>query len=385
MSLIGRRTLLAASAVVLLALAQAFAVADDDRHETATQVLGSDQFVAGGEVTVDRPVAGDLVASGGQIDIDAAVAGDALVFGGQVRLSGDVGGSYIGAGGQTMIDGRVGRNLRVVGGRVELGPRAEVAGNVAVGGGQLRLRGAVRGQVLAGGGRVLIDGPVDGDVVVGGGEVELGPNARIAGQLRYRSGEPLRQDPQAQVAGGIERLPLPAGHEAPAEGGAFMGAAAALAGLLWTLGLVALAGLLIGVMPGFSGTVSRTLRERPGASLLLGFVVLVCAPVAAVLLFVTVIGVPLGLVALAAYGALLPLAYVAAAVALGDWALQRWQPQRAGRGAMRFVAAALVLLALSLLGWIPLLGGLIGLAALLAGLGALLLQFDRGRAAAAHT
>ena len=50
---------------------------------------------------------------------------------------------------------------------------------------------------------------------------------------------------------------------------------------------------------------------------------------------------------------------------------------------MRFAAAALVLLALALLGWIPLLGALLGLGVLLAGLGALLLQIDRPRAVAA--
>jgi cytoskeletal protein CcmA (bactofilin family) len=371
--------------VCVLLLACGAALPDDDRREVVTQKLGGDTFVAGGEVTVASPVEGDLLVTGGSVDVDAPVAGDVLAFGGQVRLNGDVAGSVVGAAGQTTIDGRVGRNLRLAGGRVELGPRSEIGGNVSVGTGQLRLRGSVRGQVLAGGGRLLIDGPVGGDVVVGGGEIELGPNARIAGQLRYRSGEPLRQDPQAQVAGGIERLARPGGQDSRFAGGRFMGAAAALAGLLWTLGLVAVAGLLIAAMPGFSGIVSRTLRERPGASLLLGFVVLVCVPVAAVLLFVTVIGVPLGLVALALYGALLPLAYVAGAVALGDWALLRWQPQRVGRAAARFVAAALVLLALALLGWIPLLGALTGLAVLLAGLGALLMQFGRGPAAGVGT
>ncbi len=58
----------------------------------------------------------------------------------------------------------------------------------------------------AAGGRVLIDGPVGGDVLAASGQVELGPTARIAGTLRYRSGDTLRQDPAAQVLGGAVQM-----------------------------------------------------------------------------------------------------------------------------------------------------------------------------------
>jgi hypothetical protein len=362
-----------------LLLACGGVLADNERREVATQVLGGDRFIAGGEVTVGRPVDGDLAVTGGDVDVDTAVAGDMFALGGKLRVGGDVGGSVAAAAGQMTIDGKVGRNLRIAGGRVELEQRSEIAGNLSVGGGRVRLRGKVHGHVLAGGGRVLIDGPVGGDVVVGGGEVELGPNARIAGQLRYRSGKPLRQDPDAQVSGGIEQLPPPANHERRTK--AWHGAGAAAAGLLWTLGLVAMAGLLVGLFPNFCGAVARTLREHPGASLLLGFALLVCVPVGVVLLFVTVIGVPLGLVALALYGAMLPVAYVGAALAVGEWWLRRWQPQRAERSTMRFASAAVVLLALSLLAFIPVLGSLVGFLVMLAGLGALLLQVRRSTAA----
>jgi len=338
---------------------------DDQRREVVTQVLGGDHFIAGGEVTVGRPVNGDLVVTGGDVDVATAVAGDVFALGGKLRVRGDVGGSIAAATGQMTTDGKVGRNLRIAGGRVGLEQRSEIAGNLSVSGGQVRLRGSVHGQVLAGGGTVLIEGPVGGDVVVGGGEVELGPNVRIAGQLRYCSAKPLRQDPDAQVRGGVEQIPALANHHEQRVK-AWHGARTAAAGLPWTRGLVAMAGLLVGLLPDFCGAVARTLRERPGASLLLGFAVLIC--------------VPLGLVALALYGALLPVAYVCAGLALVEWGLRRWQSQRAERPATRFAAAA-VLLALSLLAFIPMPGALVGFVVTLAGMGALLLQFRRPTAA----
>lgn len=344
----------------------------------AEQRLGRDLFIAGGSVTVSQPVSGDLFAGGGSVDVDAAVAGDALATGGKVRIGAEVEHSVFAFGGQLSVNGKVGRNLRMVGGQVELGPRAEVAGNVSAAGGQVRLYGRVGGHVQSAGGRLLIDGPVGGDVFATSGEVELGPNARIGGKLRYRSSEALRQDPQAQVAGGVEKL-LPAIGAASAppmrEHAERRGAGSI--GWVWTIGLMVLAAVLLAALPRFQTLVARTLREQPGLSLLLGFVLLVCVPVATVLLFITLIGIPLGLFLLATYLALLPLAYVSAGIGLGDWALQRWQPARSDRLRWRIAAAATALLALALLGGLPWLGGLIAFATLLAGLGALLLQLRR--------
>ena len=365
----------------LCAFGLAFASAEggDKGTTRAIQRLGDDVFIAGGSVIVNQPVAGDLIVAGGNIDVDEAVAGDAVAAGGKVRLGFGVGQSVYAAAGQLTISDKVGRNARVAGGQVEFGPKSEIVGNVSAVGGQVRLYGAVKGYVQIAGGRALIDGPVAGDVIATSGHVELGPHARIAGKLRYRSREVLSQDPAAQVAGGIEKMPGLVGlgdDERRAMERARHRAAGVLGGV-WTLGLIALAGVLLAVLPGFFAAVARTLRERPGASLLLGFVFLVCVPVAAVILFITLIGAPLGAVGLACYAALLPLAYVSAAIGLGDWALRRWLPQRAATVPVRIGATAATLMALYLLSWIPGLGALVGFLALLAGLGALLLQTRR--------
>jgi cytoskeletal protein CcmA (bactofilin family) len=342
--------------------------------------VGGDVFIGGGSVTVHERAGGDLFAACGVVDVDAAVGGDAVVAGGKVRIGGDVGQSVYAAGGQANINGKVGRNLRVAGGQVELGPKAEVSGNVSVAGGQVRLYGAVRGHVQAAGGRLLIDAPVTGDVLATSGHVELGPRARIGGKLRYRSGEALHQDPAAQVSGGIEQLTPAWGRDAasqPAREPAVERHGIGAIGWIWTAGLVVLAALWLALAPDTSARLGRAVRERTGFSLLLGFVWLVCVPVLALVLLLTIIGIPLALFVAALYLAVLPLAYVAAAVGLGDWALTRWQAARAATWGWRLGAAALALALLNVLGGVPWLGALLGFAVLLAGLGAMLLQWRR--------
>ena len=362
--------------------------AEDAKPAASAAGLAADTFVFGGSVRIDKPVAGDLIAAGGNVDVDAPVGGDAVMTGGNLRVTAKVGQSVYAAGGRLILDAPIGRNLRVAGGQVDIGPMATVAGNVTVGGGQVSLNGPVKGSISVGGGRVLIDAPVEGDVVANAGQLTLGPNARLAGKLRYRSGDELVRDPAAQVAGTIEHLPLPGraasgaqwhergwdGHRSERSVGP---------GWFWTLGLMAIAAVLIAALPVTSARVVRTLTTRWAWSLLLGFIALVCIPVAALILLITIIGIPLGLLAVLLYLALLLVGYVASGMALGQWALARWKADAAGRTGWRIAAAMLAVLALALLGSVPYLGGLVALAAVLAGIGAIAMQLVPGQALSA--
>ena len=352
---------------LVLATALTGALADERSEHLVLRQQGADTFVAGGSARLSEPVKGDLVAAGGELLLAAQVAGDQIAFGGKLRFDGAVGQDLYAAGGQVALEGSVARNARVAGGEVSLGPRARVAGNVSLAGGDIKVLGAIGGYLQAAGGRVLIDGRVDGDVEAATGALELGPNARIGGRLRYRGGVPLKQDPAAQVQGGIERLEMPVRRvaersPAPAAFG------------VWTLGLMAMATVLVAVVPGFFGRVAEAARARFGWSVLAGFLALAAVPLAALILLVTVIGVPLALLALLAYFALLLTGYVAAGIALGDAVLRRWLAARAAHRGWRALFAALGVLVIGLVALIPWLGGLVALVALVTGMGALLLQ-----------
>lgn len=246
-------------------------------------------------------------------------------------------------GGQLSVHASVARNARIAGGQVAFGSTSQVAGNVLVAGGDVRVDGAVKGYVRAAGGKVLINDPIGGDVVATAGKVELGPNARIAGQLRYASREEITQDAGAQVLGGVQRLQLESGKPGAEHAGRSF---ASGAGWVWSVGLMILAAVLAGTLPGFSAGVGRALGTRVWMSLLLGFVALVCVPVAALILALSLIGLPLALLALASYLAMLLLGYVSAGIGLGSWVLARLQSDRAEARWWRIGAAALGVLAI---------------------------------------
>ncbi|MGE3376578.1 MAG: polymer-forming cytoskeletal protein [Vicinamibacteria bacterium] len=356
----------------LAAALAAPAIADErEEHRLYLRQQGSDTFVAGDSARVGEPVAGDLVAAGGELRIEAPVAGDLVAIGGTLRVEGGVRQNLYAGGGQVALEGEVARNARVAGGSVSVGPRARIGGNASLAGGRVEVLGSVDGYLQAAGGRVYLDGKVAGDVTSAAGELELGPNARVGGRLTYRGGAPLVQHPQAQVAGGIERLEMEV-HRARAR----EAAPRAVFGF-WTLGLMANAAVLVLALPGFLGRVAEAARRRFGWSLLWGFLALAAIPLGIVVLLVTVIGVPLALGALLLYFVLLLAGYVAAGIALGEAVLASWWASRAARRGWRALFAALGVLAIGLAALVPWLGALVAFLALIAGMGAILMTLTQ--------
>jgi hypothetical protein len=87
------------------------------------------------------------------------------------------------------------------------------------------------------------------------------------------------------------------------------------------------------------------------------------------LLMVTIIGIPIALVALMAYGILLLVGYVWLAVVVGGMLLDRVKPQVAALAMWRAVAAVLAVLVIALVARVPYLGGWAQFAVLVLGVG----------------
>jgi len=303
-----------------------------------------------------------------------------VVVGGDVRLRAPVGSDVYAAGGTVTIESSVGGNARIAGGNAEIQGTGSVTGNLSIAGGDVVILGPVKGNVQAAGGNVLIDSEVGGDVSAATGTLELGPNARIAGKLKYKGPDEIRRHPDAQIAGGIEKEVR--ARETRRRVETTDHRSFSLGGWLWTLGLIGLAALLAAAFPAATKRLGGELRENTLLVFLLGFVALVGLPVFAALLMITIIGLPLAFVVILLYLLLLLVGYVAIAVVMGDLALNKYKSEMATQLGWRVGAAVLAMLALALLGRIPFLGGLVVFAALLAGIGAIMLSL-KPRAAAA--
>lgn len=312
--------------------------------------------------------AGDLLGIAGEYELTSPVDGKALLAGGNVRVASRVERDLFAAGGNVVISAAVGGHARVAGGNVELAATGSVARDFSVAGGDVDIRGPVGGTVHVGAGQVLVDSAIGGDVRVASGDLRLGPNARIAGRLIHH-GARVARDPAAVIEGGVVERPRRAVRERTLVHRS--------GGWWWTFGIVVLAAILAAAFPAEVRRVGGALRAHPGVTLFAGFVALICVPFAALILTITIIGLPIALVVMLLYGLLLLVGYAAAGVMLGDAALQRFRAQDAGRLAPRIGAAVAAMLAVALVAKVPVLGGFVVLAAMLFGMGAIVMSIVR--------
>ena len=294
---------------------------------------------------------------------ESAAASSQLQIGGEVRITEAVEGPLRILGGDVTLDAPVNGSVKIAGGNVTVGPNAIVSGDVSIAGGNVDVEGTIKGKLRAAGGNVRLDGPVAGDASIAAGTLDLTPKARIEGSLHYR-GRELHRDAAAQVVGGIdhETRGWPRHRERTAT-------ERFLHGWVWSTGLIILAAVIAAALPGASNRMALELRERPWITPLLGLLALTTIPIAAVLVMITIIGIPIGVLALIGYVFLLLLGYVWVAVVVSGMLLDRVKPATAARTAWHAGAAALAMLALAILVRVPFVGGFFKLAALAVGVG----------------
>jgi len=233
-------------------------------------------------------------------------------------------------------------------------PRGETVDGIVVASGDVRVAGHVDGDVVLFSGDALVGGRIDGDLVTLGGQARLLPRAYVGGDVRYGDDRPIVSD-AAVVRGDVTEEDwgdsldfLP-----------FLGAFVFWLGVGVSMAILGV--LLLLIAPRAADAVAARSRERVGPVIAIGVAVAICLPLAAGIALVTLVGAPLAfLIALA----LLPLgavAYVAAAYALGRRIVQPPRGQ-----ILAFLAGLAILRAAAL---VPILGFLVGLAAVVFGLG----------------
>lgn len=354
-----------------------------DGDEAVTHEFGSDYFGAGGMLNLTTGVEGDAFLAGGNVATASEVQGDLVVVGGEVSIGGAVGDDLYAAGGNVKFDAIVNGNARIAGGDVSVGPATVVAGGLSLTGGQVEFAGVAHRYLQASGGSVHIDGEVIGDAEVRAKELVIGPEARIGGRLVYRGpSEPVVAD-GAEIAGGIEFRRDDAGRYFDRARPAVSDAVTGVGTFLWFVGVFVAGALFVLLLPGFTAEAAAAIGRKPLPSLGIGLAILVCVPFVAVVLLITIIGIPVALLLMALYLLVLFLGWITAALFLAQRGLAAFNPaQPAGRGLQLF-ALLLGLVALWLLKQLPFVGGLLGLVALVAGIGALTWRAFNGRKALA--
>jgi hypothetical protein len=327
------------------------------------ETVNDDIYAGAGTISISGTVNGNVIAGGGTITVSGNVTRDLILAGGTVNVTGRVGGSIIAAGGNVTVNGPVAQDIVVTAGMIDVGSGATIGRDLVVGGGTATVSAPIARRVQMSAGNLTLRNRVGGDVRGRVDHLKL-DGAQIGGNLDYTSNNQVEKVNGARVAGTATRhTPTDRGGGV---GNGFLGWLRALIGI-FVLGL-----LLIFLLPGLSTRAIDIERAQPWASLGIGAAILVITPIVALIVFIIGIfigGWWLGLL-------LIPIWILALAIgyAISGFLLGRLIFARLGWGRYHDAFALLGgLFVLTVVGLIPVIGWLIGLAAVILGAGAMTL------------
>jgi len=310
--------------IFLLLLFLPLSVLADEAGEENNDISGEDFFRFSADIQLDEPVERDFVGAGGTVNIKESVSKDVFVAGGSIFIHGDVGGDVRAAGNVVEISSRVGGNIAVFGQVVEISEGAVIEGSARIRANKVILRGT-------------IEKNADIDAV------EFEQYGFVKGDLNYK-----KIDQKGSK-------------------GAFG----------WFFSLVGLFGMLIAglvfvsVFPKTSRDIILSTTKNPLKDLAWGVAFIFLIPIACVVLMLTIIGFPVGLILIASYAIGLYFGQVVVGIILGTYIFGVFKGKA---GANKFPLAWTMTFGIVVLWFIigiPVFGWLIKLIALALGLGVL--------------
>jgi hypothetical protein len=260
------------------------------------------------------------------------------------------------------------RDQVVLTGRLEIA-EGEVVDTAVIFDGPAQIDGTVRESVVVFNGDVEVTGTVEDDIWVFNGDLVIRSGAEVGGDLVTRSTPEVEDG--ATVRGDRSNVVVRWDVD-------FVDFAGRIAWwVAYSVSTLVLGLVLLAFAPALAPTVRDVVRFRLGASIGWGVGLFFLLPVAAVLLLVTLVGIPLGLYVLLALAFIYTVGYVVALAGVGGMLL-RSNPSR-------YVVFLVGWLVLRLLALIPFVGGWLWFLASVWGLGLLAVAIRRGSMAAPET
>lgn len=328
-------------------------VIDDDLYIAANQitingVVNGDVLCVGSRITVNGVINGDIVAIGANIDIGGEITGSVRVGGDSVTITGDISGDLVAA-----VDDIALKNTAIIG------------RDLVFAGREIDVDALISEEITGWGSRVTIRDIVGGDVEIGVERLIIESTAEIEGNLVYYSEDQATIESGARIGGTTTHEPEE--YKVPDfpifQNFMIWGA---VIGFFMTL-IPGIAIILIA--PNRAKAVAAAVKVKPLLSLGWGTLLLIATPIAIVIFCITIIGIPLGIIAAILYGLAIFLSQIAFGLFIGYWIIG-YSRNVDSRG-MLILALLLGFVLLTLVKLIPFVGPIVWLATSIFGIGAI--------------
>ncbi len=328
----------------------------------AGETVDSMLFTAGNNINIAGTVNGDVYCAGQTINISGVVKGDVNCAGQTITVSGTIEGSLKLAGQSINISGLVGGSATIAGQSLTIDKSGVIARDLLGGSQNLTINGNIKRDVLAGSNILTVNGIVGRNVQGGAKDVTVESAGQIGGNLDYTSDNDPTIASGSIITGTITRT-------APTKDSSFSVSPQIaffssfiyilIAGIIVSLALASL-------FPRILNEATTGTIKKPGITFLAGTIGVFLVPIAIVILLMTIIGAPLALLTMTIWAVVLILSTPFAGYVLGRIILKKSKQP-----------IVIMLLGVSILivtYFIPIVGFITSVAALMFGTGSILVQ-----------
>ncbi|NMC43177.1 MAG: hypothetical protein GYA46_04590 [candidate division Zixibacteria bacterium] len=331
-------------------------------------------------ITPGDTIDDDLLLWTGEGAFDGVITQDLITFCRRYKLAGEVQGSVF-SGSQyatirgtvqrsarifaqtATIDGTIANNLIVFASDMELSRNSRVGRDATLIGNEISTSGEIGRNLIVRGGQVIISGKIGGDVDLNGNKISIVAPAEILGSVKYVSNEEILIDSGVVISGTIERLKI---DKKDAEE----------KGVNWPFRFVLfLCALVTGLI--ISAVFKQHTRhavdqtwKNPLVTLGVGFIGFCIAPIAVLVLCLTIIGIPSGVILLFAYTIFFYIAKIYVAIVLGRLVIRLFAKTAEPKTGWSLLLGLFIMF---LVFPIPLLGFILYLGTIFIGMGAIVL------------
>jgi len=352
---------------------------------SAGETRQGDLYAAAQTIEIAGVQNGDLIGWAQTISITGEVTGDLWVGGQGITIQGRVGDSARVFCNSLVVQGEIDGDLMVFAQTVTLSPGAVVTGDIVglvqilnidgtiggrlkTGGQTVNLRGEVLGDVEATVGEFRLSGTIGGDANITCDTLKVEPESTVEGNLAYSARQPLEDLEGMNVVAGSIEFEEKVDEEETEEDSGF-----SLSWLLWRLVILGwsfiVGAVLIAMFRKQVPAMEAAIERETLASFGVGFVLAIPLPVAALIVCILVVTIPLSMITLALWG----IGWYAAHLAVSVWLGRRILSLAGSGDPSPYLGLLIGLVIYKLVLWIPFLGFVVYFLTVFLGLGALLL------------
>jgi cytoskeletal protein CcmA (bactofilin family) len=274
--------------------------ADETYHLKASEIMTNNLYSAGANLIFDGEMRADVFAAASNITVNNNISKDFFAAGSNVTINANIGDDIRAAAANLILNGNVAGEAMLAGATVIISENSTIDHDLLVGGANVIINGNVIGNLQGSAEKIEINGTVNGNVLIDDSvEVIVGKNAVINGTLNYSAIKRAQIHKDAVIKGKTTFKQIDKVKSKKFEKGVKK-----VFGVYYIFKLIITIIFALILLKLFKKKITKMAdhsAKKFWPEVLRGFVIFIVAPIAFIVLAITIVGIPFTCVGILLY------------------------------------------------------------------------------------